>query len=198
MNSDFCQLERLHPGSQPVSAAAVFVSKTRWRIRQKGFWNTLNRVIPFALKKLGLCGLDENRIVEPALPKEIVSEPLDLSPGEWVEVKSEAEIHETLDEFGRHRGMLFMPEMTKYCGKRLQVMKRVEQMLLESTMQVRKMTGTVLLHGAMCDGVGLPCDRSCFFFWREAWLRRATPADQNGAREDITSPEPHAIGITGS
>jgi hypothetical protein len=35
---------------------------------------------------------------------------------------------------------------------------------------------TVLLDGVMCDGTEHGgCDRSCFLFWREEWLKRVTP-----------------------
>jgi hypothetical protein len=40
------------------------------------------------------------------------------------------------------------------------------------------MKNTVLLDGAICDGWGGKCDRSCFFFWREAWLRRVESAGE--------------------
>ncbi|MHC4962667.1 MAG: hypothetical protein ACYTGA_11180 [Planctomycetota bacterium] len=66
-----------------------------------------------------------------------------------------------------------MPAQQKYCGKRLKVFKRLETMILESTREIRKAKNTVLLEGALCDGEDwYGCDRSCFFFWREAWLKR--------------------------
>lgn len=194
-NADFCQIERLHTGSQPVSPIIVFGSRMRWRIKQRGFWTTVQRACVFLLKRVGLSGAAPSVApVNASTPKPAFRETLDLSPGEWVEVKSEAEIRETLDELGRHRGMLFMPEMAKYCGQKLRVMKRVEQMLLESTMQVRRMRDTVLLEGCMCDGVGLPCHRSCFFFWREAWLQRTTPVE-TGTRAKSTSPESPSLRV---
>ena len=100
-------------------------------------------------------------------------EVLDLQPGELVEVKSEDEIRQTLDSTGRNRGLIFLVGMEEYCGRRLRVYKRVERMLLENTAyEVRRVRSTVLLEGAVCQGIGIGCDRSCFHFWREAWLKR--------------------------
>lgn len=71
-----------------------------------------------------------------------------------------------------------MTGMRKYCGRRLRVYKPVDRIMLETDGQLRKMKNTVLLEGAMCDGVEFGgCDRSCFHFWREVWLRRVGEGD---------------------
>jgi hypothetical protein len=98
-------------------------------------------------------------------------ERLNLQPGELVEVKSEPEVRATLDEQGRHRGLLWMPGMARFCGKTYRVHKRVETIMLESTGELRKIRNTVLLADVMCENL-YGCDRSCFHYWREAWLRR--------------------------
>ena len=59
--------------------------------------------------------------------------------------------------------------------KQFKVYKRVERFVLEHTGEFRRMKNTVLLDGVLCDGWGGACDRSCFFFWREAWLKRVDP-----------------------
>jgi len=98
---------------------------------------------------------------------------LNLQPNELVEVLSEDEIRSTLDSNGKLKGLVFMPEMKKYCGKRFKVYKRLEKILLETTGEMRNIKNTVLLEGAICDGSAhFGCDRSCFCFWRESWLRR--------------------------
>ena len=100
-------------------------------------------------------------------------EVLGLRPGEWVEVKPIEEILATLDGNRRHRGLRWMTGMRKYCGKRFRVHKPVEKIMLETNGEIRKMKHTVLLEGTMCDGVEFGgCDRSCFHFWREVWLKR--------------------------
>jgi hypothetical protein len=97
---------------------------------------------------------------------------LDLLPGELVEVKPFENILGTLDSSGRHRGLVFAPEMRKYCGRRFRVFKRLELMFDEQTREQRRIHNTVLLEGVFCGGDGIGCDRSCFLYWREAWLRR--------------------------
>ena len=66
-----------------------------------------------------------------------------------------------------------MCNMWKFCGKRFKVYKRLERILLESNGEYRTVKNTVLLEGVVCDGQEFyGCDRSCFHFWKEAWLRR--------------------------
>ena len=100
---------------------------------------------------------------------------LGLEPGEWVEVRSAEEILATLDGNGKFKGLRFTPEMMKFCGMKFKVYKRLDRIVLEATGELREIkTPTVLLENVFCDGKAHGgCDRSCFCFWREAWLRRA-------------------------
>jgi hypothetical protein len=101
------------------------------------------------------------------------AEKLDLQPGEWVEIKTLAEILATLDVEQRHRGLGFSPEMTRYCGRRFRVAYRVERVILEWSGQMRRIRDTVALENAICEGQCFRnCPRSCYLFWREAWLKR--------------------------
>jgi len=99
---------------------------------------------------------------------------LNLQPGDWVQVKSVDEIFPTLDDEGKYKGLYFMPEMEKFCGKKFKVFKRADIVKLESTMEVRKLTSpTIFLENVYCNGeLHDGCDRSCFHFWREVWLNR--------------------------
>jgi hypothetical protein len=99
---------------------------------------------------------------------------LNLQPGEWAQVRSIDEISVTLDEKGKYKDLYFMPEMEKFCGKKFKVFKRVEIIKLESTREVRKLKSPVVfLEGVFCNGEYHDrCDRTCFHFWREAWLKR--------------------------
>jgi len=99
---------------------------------------------------------------------------LNLEPNEWVEVRSPKEIFLTLNAQGKLNGLRFTPEMTKFCGRRFRVYKRLDKILLEATGELRRIrTPTVLLEGVVCDGRAHGgCDRSCFCFWREAWLKK--------------------------
>jgi hypothetical protein len=109
--------------------------------------------------------------VSMVLPK---PEVLDLQPGEWVQVRSIEEISATLDESRKYKGLYFMPEMEKFCGKKFKVFKKVEIIKLESTGELRKLRSpSVFLEGVYCNGERHDgCDRSCFHFWREVWLKR--------------------------
>jgi len=115
------------------------------------------------------------------------TEVLGLQPGELIEVKSEEEIRRTLDPTGKNRGLGFMPEMWEYCGQRLRVFKRVERICLENVPRaVRKVANTVILEGAVCKGGGIGCDRACFYFWRECWLKRVPLGHEDSPRTHVS------------
>ena len=102
------------------------------------------------------------------------SEALDLSPGEWVEVKSREEIQATLDQRGRNRGLEFPMYMLPFVGRKFQVERRVGRLILENTGEMRELKHTVALKGVTCDGYGRwgGCPRDACHLWREIWLRR--------------------------
>lgn len=100
---------------------------------------------------------------------------LDLQPGEWVRVKSLAEIVATLDGNGKNRGLHFSHDMIRYCGKRLRVRTRAENLIGEGTGRMWHMRNTVILEDAVCDAAIFAfggCPRDDYLYWREAWLRR--------------------------
>ena len=101
------------------------------------------------------------------------TKPLDLRPGELVRVKPLDQIRATLDAEGKHQKMLFAPTMAEYCGQVMKVRDRVENIVLEATTRQRKIKDTVVLEGAVCDGVcHRLCPRKSLLFWRECWLER--------------------------
>jgi len=107
---------------------------------------------------------------------------LNLKPGELVLVRPIEQILATLDANRRHKGLLWMNGMSRYCGTRQRVYKRVERIILEQTGQLRHLKDTVLLDGVICDGGQYGgCDRSCHFFWKEAWLKRIEKEDNDGS-----------------
>lgn len=158
---------------------------TRLALPLRRRWWTLKRYVWY-ISILGLRGftvrmLPSTKLVKTVMKqKRVVSsfsgsgETLDLQPGEIVEIRSTKEIFATLDDQGKLRGLRFTPEMMKFCGRRFRVYKRLENIILEATGELRKIkTPTVLLEGVFCDGsTHGKCDRSCFCFWREAWLKR--------------------------
>jgi hypothetical protein len=113
---------------------------------------------------------------------------LDLRPGEWIEVRSLAEILRTLDDDGRLDGTPFMPEMVACCGRRFLVFRRVDKIndWIEHT-GLHQLRDTVLLDRVRCDGAAHGgCQASCHIRWKEAWLRRsaAGTAEPGGLQEN--------------
>lgn len=149
-----------------------------WYLRTTGIFETAKRSASHLMMMAGRRPPKTNKAAA------ALDVPLGLEPGDWVEIKSEAEILATVDKLGRMKGLQFMPQMRQYCGTRARVYKRLERLLFEESQQRRRVTNTVILEGLICDGDGVGCDRSCFFFWREAWLRRTDPPEPsslNGA-----------------
>src|SRR5262245_10013591 len=99
-------------------------------------------------------------------------------PGEWVEVRSPAEILATLDAEGCLDHLPFMPEMLPYCARRFRVYKRADKTCdTIGPWTLRRMVNTVHLALLRCDGAAHGgCQAGCLFFWKEAWLKRASDA----------------------
>jgi len=95
-----------------------------------------------------------------------------LKPGEVVQVRSEDEILATLDKNNTLEGLSFLPEMRKYCGRRLKVLKEVNKLLVEGETEMRHIRNTVILAGAFCDGEAHGgCKRTCLILWKKTWLK---------------------------
>lgn len=170
--------QRVDPGdfSRLVRPGWLFgLSRLAWHLRTKGPAFIFNRAVRMA--KHGLRNARSIR-AKAGTPVECLS----LQPGELVEVKSEREILETLDPEGQNRGLMFLPEMKAFCGRQFTVYKRLEKVFLEESHQLRSLKNTVLLSGVVCNGLGYGgCDRSCLYYWREIWLRRASVNGGEGA-----------------
>jgi hypothetical protein len=184
--------------------ALTTLPDTRLALALRRYWWTLKRDVwhtsvlglrgfasrEFSLTRLGKLAFGEKKKVVAATAGQI----LNLKLGDWVEVRSAREIFATLDAKGKLKGLAFTPEMMKFCGRRFKVYKKLNKIVLEATGELRKIkTPTVLLEGVFCDGNAHGgCDRSCFCFWREEWLKRASPSSSkvaiNGERvgEDIS------------
>lgn len=126
----------------------------------------------------------------------VVEKRLNLRAGDWVEVRQLTEILTTLDKEGALEGVIFMPEMLQYCGKRYQVYRRADKTCdTVANTGLRRMVNTVHLAGLRCDGTAHGgCEASCLLFWKEAWLRRthskqavAIPAENASADDQSRS-----------
>lgn len=175
-----CQDASVKSASRGIPRLCVLAGRAEEHFRFHGLISTLERIAAFLKRNISqLFNRATPEVIEPAVLRGDI---LDLQPGELVEVRSEQEIRKTLDASERHRGLLFMANMTECCGKQFRVYKRAQTVILEGSGEVRRLKNTVLLDGAICHGKGFVCDRSCFFFWREAWLKRVSAGSSSQDR----------------
>jgi len=131
------------------------------------------------------------RLPNPPLRGSSASSPqlptLGLQPGDWVRVKSAAEIEVTLNDKGKNRGLWFDREMMPFCGQLFQVRRRVNRLVDETSGALIELTSDcVTLDGAVCSGElstgRWMCPRAIYPYWREGWLERvdgpSTPSTQ--------------------
>ncbi len=116
--------------------------------------------------------------------------PLDLQPGELVEVRSREELEAIIDP-DHQRGPRFDPGMLSTCGTRARVLGRVDRMIDEKSGRMLKLRDCTLLDGMWCEGDRRAlCRRKIYTFWRESWLRRvddtgsSTAGDHGSTREN--------------
>jgi hypothetical protein len=99
-----------------------------------------------------------------------------LKEGDLVEVLPFEDIRKTLDENMCVGKTLFLEGMKQYCGKRLRVIKKLKTMIDEQSWGMVRLKDSVILENAICDAKGQydkeGCDRCCFYFWKEQWLRK--------------------------
>ena len=193
-----CQANTFESASEPMPRSIDLARRAREHLRRYGVKATLGKILGFFADKL--TGESKRKMsgptpFAPAAFGEVerkslrYEEVLNIQPGEYVEVRSEAEILKTLDADGRLNGLAYIPAMSEFSGKRFKVFKRMETMYQEESGKVRRLKNTVLLDGVHCDGLLMRCDRACLFYWREAWLRRV-----DGPKVDlvqIASPKGH-------
>jgi len=114
--------------------------------------------------------------------------------GDVVRVRSKEEILATLDADGTLGSLPLMPEMLAFCGSTLQVAARADKTCdTVNWTGMRRMTNTVHLVGARCDGSAHGgCQAGCNLYWREEWLEWP---DEPGTPISRTS-ETSAAGVT--
>jgi hypothetical protein len=114
---------------------------------------------------------------------------LDLKPGEYVRIKAQTEIEQTIDKNGRNRGLSFdSEEMAPYCGRVMKVRKSVTKIIDEPTGKMLHMKQPcIMLEGVVCNAeyasCRLNCPRAIPSYWREIWLER------------VEGPKPIASGL---
>lgn len=112
------------------------------------------------------------------LPRKSPTPTIDLGirAGDLVQVKTQAEILETVTEDLVNRGMMFHPEMVSSCAGTFSVAKRVSRLMNEKTGKVVELKNPCLvLDGVPCRGhysKPLLCPRGMSPYWREIWVER--------------------------
>jgi hypothetical protein len=107
------------------------------------------------------------------------SRPLNLKPGDLVQVRTYQDILSTLDGDNRNRGLYFDAEEVPYCGKTYRVRSTVTQIIDERTGKMLRLKDhNVILEGVYCQARfsdrRMFCPRAIYSYWRETWLDRAT------------------------
>lgn len=117
------------------------------------------------------------------------------SVGDWVEVRTKAEILSTLDSNAQLDGMPFMPEMFAFCGKRFQVYKRAHK-TCDTVFPVRGRRVADAVHlETRCDGSAHGgCQAGCLIFWKDAWLKPVSKNAPEHAASGALQPENRSIG----
>jgi hypothetical protein len=104
--------------------------------------------------------------------------PLNLQPGELVQVRTPKEIAATLDRSGMNRGLSFDREMLPFCGRTFRVKESVRRIIDDKTGRMISIPkDSIILDGVVCSGERSCagrwfCSREIYAFWRESWLKR--------------------------
>lgn len=110
---------------------------------------------------------------------------LGLKAGEYVRIKSQAEIEKTLNKSGKNRGLSFDPEeMAKFCGSVVRVRKPVIKIIDERAgggKMLHMKEPCIMLDGVVCKSefahCRLNCPRAFPSYWREIWLERVESSE---------------------
>jgi hypothetical protein len=145
------------------------------RVAGRALRALIGRRIHGLRRRLGLLGDRPSRREGTPVPARA---PLDLQPGELVQVRTADEIALDLDAKGRSRGLWYdKDEMGPFAGGRYRVKERVERIIDERTGGMIEISSDCLiLDGVVCSGDRSTCrwfcPRGIYPYWREAWLRR--------------------------
>jgi len=176
---ELCQLRWMDDALAPLNRlerAMRFINAKRLGLRRRTI-AALSRVTPVEPEPYGGRAkwiVHPDRTSVPLPPRKVIV--TGLKPGDLVEVRSVEEIRSTLNPEGKTGGLKFLRPMEDYCGRRMRVLKPVRRILDEHHHVMQKISRTVVLEGGICHGRGIygreGCDRCCYFFWKEDWLRK--------------------------
>lgn len=182
-----CQLQRLPDATLPLQPDELAVRSLGRGARKVRDLVSRVRADPSLLWRKAVSALRGGRRQTPgtetaqATPAPATTAP--LRPGDRVRVRSFEEIQATLDATSSYRGLGYEPVvMNRYCGGTFVVRKRIDRFFDERRWKMLKVREVVILEGVFCEPppkslpVWAGCDRSCFLFWKEAWLERVDDA----------------------
>jgi hypothetical protein len=167
----FCQSTELTRVTRPLTRPRIVLICIREILsRNRGFFEMTRMILVPLWRRT--CARSSRCHLAGSLKRTPIGN-LNLQPGEWVEVKSESEIRQTLDEKNRNRGLLFDFTLCKYKG-RYRVRNRLDKMIIESTGKMFQLQSTVILEevNCLCNKVFGGCPRQDPVYWREIWLKR--------------------------
>jgi hypothetical protein len=99
-----------------------------------------------------------------------------LKVGDIVRILPCPEIKATLNEQGYYKGLSFMENMEKYCGKSFKILEIPTHVMDRGGKKINKCKNVIILDGLYCDGTGTVseegCERSCLHYWKGDWLRK--------------------------
>jgi hypothetical protein len=88
-------------------------------------------------------------------------------------IRSLEEMPRRLDLLGQREGLMFMPEMARYAGTRVGIMRQLSQ-VFEYDCWRAPPRPIYILEGLHCTGAIFgshgPCDRACRLLWHADWL----------------------------
>ena len=83
-------------------------------------------------------------------------------------------IQKLLNNKRMYKGCPFMHEMYGFCGRQLEVLRRVDYFYEEVSHKLCKGKDLVILKGGHCNGKKRlyfgNCDLNCYFFWHKDFL----------------------------
>ncbi len=112
-----------------------------------------------------------------------------LRTGDWVQIKCPRDIAATLDAEGQFEQLPFMPEMVRFCGQRMRVVRRAQKTCIEypgGGYKIREFlnNNVFVLEEARCSGQDHDeCQRACTIFWKEAWFRKLAAGEAPSAMD---------------
>jgi len=164
---DNCQLQYLYDSTEDI------VITDRFKI----FFSRLTTYIQRRVaNRIGLPTAYSHTTSLSASPNALAAKSVPLQEGDLVQVLPLEEIQKTLDDQGNCERMKFLGGMERFCGKEFRVLREIKFMFDEKSWRIVRLKNAVLLQDHVCDSRGQydkeRCDRSCYYFWKEQWLRK--------------------------